>query len=87
MGLFSRSKTFCKVVAQPARRAAMSGGFPLVDAVQADIMGLDFTDDPAEAGIVPGCVGDFLVSNLVDAFHTAAFGVSNVVYATQPPLS
>ncbi|MGX1197322.1 cytochrome P450 [Parvibaculum sp. MBR-TMA-1.3b-4.2] len=69
-----------KTVVQAVRRAVASGGFPLVDAIAEDIKGLEFSDDPAIAGIVPRDAGDYLAANLIDAFHTAALGASNVVY-------
>lgn len=69
-----------KTVAQAVRRAVTAGGFPLVDAIAEDIKGLELSDDPAIAGIVPKDVGDYLAANLIDAYHTAALGASNVVY-------
>ena len=69
-----------EIIGNAARRSAKAGGFPLVDAMAADLTRLDFHDDPAQAGIVPTDIGAFLAGNLVDAFHTAALAAANAAY-------
>jgi cytochrome P450 len=70
-----------EIIGNAARRSSRNGGFPLVDAMAADLARLDFDDDPAEAGIVPTDVGAFLAGNLIDALHTAALAAANAAYA------
>jgi cytochrome P450 len=69
-----------EIIGNAARRSLKDGGFPLVDAMAADLARLDFDDDPAEAGIVPTDVGAFLAGNLIDALHTAALAAANAAF-------
>jgi cytochrome P450 len=69
-----------EIIGNAGRRSLRNGGFPLVDAMAADLARLDFHDDPAEAGIVPTDVGAFLAGNLIDALHTAALAAANAAF-------
>jgi cytochrome P450 len=53
---------------------------PLMAKLGAELVALDFRDDPQRAGIVPKSVGDLLAGNLVDGFHTAALASANAIY-------
>lgn len=65
-----------------AERGLQSGNefITLLSAELDDVRSLGLPEDPACAGIIPSHVGAMLAGNLVDAYHTAAVGIANVLF-------
>jgi cytochrome P450 len=79
---------YATLVSQAARRAEASEATGHIGEMAAQVGQLACFDDPDFVGVTPPDIGAFLAGNLIDAFHTAALGVTNAVLAavTQPAL-
>ncbi len=69
-----------KTIGAAVARSLVSGGCPMVERVAVGLEKVDCPDDPNRNGMVPKDAGAFFSGNLVDGFHTAALGATNVIY-------
>lgn len=73
------TERYARTVRDAAMRSLAGGENELVAAMARQLDEIDQVHDPERNGVAPPDIGRFLAGNLLDAFHTAALGVSNAV--------